>query len=97
MYNSILDNYQCCCHTEQYPNVAANSCGEKWFNVIQLIMICALCPAVNYNFPRIVKSFEAIASSLVQKENFTSLVTTQNQTTLVAQKVCVMFISDVNR
>ncbi|KAL5497494.1 hypothetical protein EMCRGX_G013970 [Ephydatia muelleri] len=45
----------------------------------------------------IVKSFEAIASSLVQKENFTSLVTTQNQTTLVAQKVCVMFISDVNR
>eukprot|EP00731_Ephydatia_muelleri_P009410 Em0004g1748a len=42
--------------------------------------------SVNYNFPRIVKSFEAIASSLVQQENFTSLVTTQNQTTLVAQK-----------
>eukprot|EP00731_Ephydatia_muelleri_P009408 Em0004g1746a len=35
----------------------------------------------------IVKSFEAIVTSLVQQKNFTLLVTTQNQTTLVAQKI----------
>ncbi|KAL5487029.1 hypothetical protein EMCRGX_G019584 [Ephydatia muelleri] len=35
----------------------------------------------------IVKSFEAIASSLVQQQNFTTLVTTQNLTTFVAEKV----------
>ena len=77
--------------------MADNSCGKKWINVIQLLVICALCPVVNYNFHRIVKSFEAIVTSLVQQKNFTLLVTTQNQTTLVAQKVCDMFTRDVKR
>ena len=58
--------------------------------------LCTLS-VVNYNFHRIVKSFEAIVTSLVQQKNFTLLVTTQNQTTLVAQKVCDMFTRDVKR
>lgn len=80
---SFLDNYQCSRCTEQYTNMAPNSCGKKWFNVIQIINMSI----INNHFSRIVKSFEAITSSLVQQENFTSLVTSTNQTTLVAQRV----------
>ena len=67
--------------------MATNSCGKKGFNVIHTIAIHVMCLKQLAIFPRIVKSFEAIASSLVQQQNFTTLVTTQNLTTFVAEKV----------
>ena len=44
---------------------------------------------MNINFDKIVKSFEDIASSLVLQQDFKSLVTTRDQVTFVAEKVCL--------